>query len=327
MKLRLSILDQSPVVDDIDAATAIGNTMDLVLLAEREGYHRYWFAEHHGGASFASATPELMMAYAAARTSTIRLGSGGILLGHAASLKVAETLRSLEALAPGRIDAGFGRAPGGDGRVARALQYTPVEAMTRLDEVLRYLRDGRQPSQDGDVVAVPDGVGTPEVWMLGTSPDSALAAARAGLRYAFGAFIDPTRIDASMAAYWNNFVPSVWCAEPTTMIATVAFCADTDAAAQDLARSSEEWFVQSFLRGRNTRFPSKPSMTFNDHEQAIAAMRRTTVHIGTGAAVSQAIEHLARRYAASEVAVVTITARHEDRRRSYGLLMAAHGSA
>ena len=118
--IRLSILDQSPIVDGRTATDAINETMDLVVRADAWGYERYWFAEHHGSASFASASPEIMIANAAARTKNIRLGSGGILLGHASPLRVAESLRALHALAPSRVDAGFGRAPGGDQRVMSA---------------------------------------------------------------------------------------------------------------------------------------------------------------------------------------------------------------
>lgn len=326
--MRLSILDQSPVVEGRSAAQAIRETMDLVALAERLGYHRYWFAEHHGSASFASASPEVMMAHAAATTQRMRLGSGGILLGHATPLRVAERLRTLQVVASGRIDAGFGRAPGGDQRVMHALGERPTDAWQRLDAVLELLRDTSVPRSAGAVVAVPDGVQPPDVWILGTSPDSAVQAARRGLRYAFGSFIDPTHVDAALAAYHSNFEPSPWCARPTTLVATVVFAAETEAEARAMARSSERWFVEAFLRGRNVRFP----VVDGDHladassmERMVVDMRRATVLIGAATDVAERLQALSRRYATNEFAVVTISDDHAMRSASYTALAEAIG--
>jgi luciferase family oxidoreductase group 1 len=321
--MRLSILDQSPVIDGSTAAEAIAQTIDLVERADRWGYHRYWFAEHHGSASFASAAPEVMMAHAAARTTRIRLGSGGILLGHGSALHIAEQVRTLSALAPGRIDAGFGRAPGGDQRVMQALGERPLDAMTKLDAVVEYLRDMRVPSQQGASVAVPDGVEAPEVWILGTSPSSAIEAARRGLPYAFGSFIDPTHIDEALSAYHANFVPGPWRSEPRTLIATVAFAGETDADAQRMAACSEQWFVESFLRGRNVRFPAigrTPGIDLSGMESMIRDMRRSTVLIGEARNVRERLHAMCRRYATDEIAIVTITDDHSIRCASYEAL-------
>lgn len=321
--MRLSVLDQSPVIDGRTASQAITETMDIVSLAERAGYHRYWFAEHHGSASFASASPEIMMANAAARTTRLRLGSGGILLGHATPLRVAERLRTLQALAPGRIDAGFGRAPGGDQRVMQALGERPLDAWQRLDLVLDMLRDTEVPRATGNVVAVPDGVGAPEVWVLGTSPESAVQAARRGLSYAFGSFIDPTNMEHALAAYHANFEPSAWCRQPTTLVATVAFAAETESEARRMAASSERWFVESFLRGRNVRFPQVAGDHLQDTsamERMVLDMRRASVFIGAATDVAEQLMVFGRRYATMEVAIVTITDDHAQRMASYTAL-------
>jgi len=318
--IRLSILDQSPVIEGTTASEAIVQTMDLVEKADAWGYERYWFAEHHGSASFASASPEIMMAHAAARTSHIRVGSGGILLGHAAPLRIAESLRTLCALAPDRVDAGFGRAPGGDQRVMQALGEQPLGAWQRLDEVLRILRDVRIASNEGHVVAVPDGVPPPEVWVLGTSADSAMQAAKRGLAYAFGAFIDPTNLDAAFAAYHANFEPSTWCTQPTTLVATVAFVGDTDDEGARMAKSSEQWFVQSFLRGKNVRFPvpvMDNEFTLQPMERIVRDMRRQSVLIGSLETVAEKLHTMAHRYATTRFSLVTITNDYGMRCASY----------
>lgn len=324
--VRYAILDQSPVVAGRTAAQAIAETLDLVDHAERLGYHRYWFAEHHGSASFASASPAVLMAACTQRTSAIRLGSGGMLLGHAQPLAVAETVRALSVLAPGRIDAGFGRAPGGDGRVASALREAPQEAAERLRDVLAYLADGREASNDGRVVAVPNGVHGAVPWMLGTSESSARLAADLGLPYAFGAFIDPTRMDASLMTYHQHFAPSLWGRAPQCMVATVVFCGTTTAEAERKARSSEQWFVESFLRGRNVRFPAAgATLVASPHETMLTEFRRRTVVIGDAATCAERLTALARRYATDDIAIVTITDDHTDRVESYALLAEALG--
>ena len=326
--MKLSVLDQSPVVAGRSPSHAIAETMDLVERAEALGYHRYWFAEHHGSASFASAQPAVMMAHAAARTKRIRLGSGGILMGHAKPLDIAESIRTLEALAPGRIDLGMGRAPGGDQRVMSALGYAPQRAPQNIVETLKLLRDQRVASNVGDVVAVPDGgaasagENAPEAWMLGTSVDSARMAGEMGLRYAFGSFIDPTNMDAALGEYHRSFVASAWCERPTTLVATVVFCADTTSEAHRIAECSEKWFVRSFLRGENVRFPASSDVVdVTAQERFISQMQRSTVIIGNPQECKTQLEQLQRRTQCDEVAVVTITEDHAERLRSYELLM------
>lgn len=296
--------------------------MDLVEKAEQWGYERYWFAEHHGSASFASASPELLMSAATARTTRIRIGSGGILLGNASALRIAEGLRTLCALAPDRVDAGFGRAPGGDQRVAQALRQTSEDAYGKLDQVLAYLRNPQHPSNHGAIVAVPHAIPMPEVWVLGTTPTSAVEAARRGLSYAFGSFIDPTQMDEALAAYHANFVPGPNGSKPKTLIALVAFVGQTTQDAQRMARSSEDWFVQSFLRGMNVPFPAEhaPAIEVTSTESLIRNMRRASVLIGTASHVQEQLLRMQQRYATNEFAIVTITANHEDRCKSYQAL-------
>jgi len=319
--IRLSVVDQSPMIEGAASAAAIVNTMELAELCDAWGYYRYWFAEHHGSASFAGASPLTMMAAAAQRTANIRLGSGGVLVGHHQPLAVAEAVRVVNALAPGRVDIGMGRAPGGDARVVRALSARPELAIERIRDVLAYLADTRLASNDGAVVAVPDGAARAQPWVLGTSPSSATLAGELGLPYAFGSFIDPTHIDAALTEYHRSFVGSAWCVQPTTMVATVVICADTAQEASRVAKCSERWFVESFLRGRNVRFPVGATLDgLNMQEQMIVAMRRSTCIIGDADYCAENIAALAKRYATNEIAVVTIAEQNEDRIRSYQLL-------
>jgi len=324
--MKLSILDQSPVVAGTTASQALLNTLDLAQRADAWGYHRYWAAEHHGGASFASASPEIVMTRLAAATQRMRIGSGGILAPHYAPLKVAEVARSMEAFFPGRIDLGLGRAPGADPVVTRALRNeTSIDTVAKVRSILAYLANLRIPTPTSGVVAVPDGVTSPDVWILGTSTESARMAAQLGLRYAFGSFIDPTNMAEAFQIYWGDFVPSAWCAEPTTLIATVAFAAETERDARGIAACTEAWFVESFLRAKNVRFPSsidRLTMVPSAFEQSIVEMRRRSVIYGDAVSARQQLEHLASTYATQEIAVVTITEHHEERLRSYELLMA-----
>lgn len=314
--ISLSILDQSPIVHGRTAAQALCESIDLVQYAEQLGYKRYWFAEHHASASFASASPEIMMAYAAAKTSTIRLGSGSILLGQAQPLRIAEHIRTLHALAPSRIDAGFGRAPGGDARVSQALGYAPNQTWQRLDDVVAMLRNQSVPRNVGQVVATPDGVEVPEIWVQGTSIESARMAAERGLNYAFGAFIDPTNMEAAISEYYTHARH----ADAKTLIATIAFVGETEQTAAQIAQCSEHWFVQSFLRSMNVRFPTTIDVTPTAMEHMIVELRKRESLIGTPAHVWQRLQEMSKRYATTEFALVTITANHADRKESYRLL-------
>lgn len=322
--MRVSIVDQSPVHDGESAADALRHTLDLVVLAESLGYHRYWFAQHHGSAAFASASPEVLMAAAARVTSAIRIGSGGFLLGEYPPLRLAEIARTLEAVAPGRIDIGLGRAPGGDGRVVRALQSQMQDAESRLDEFLAFVNDDSVPTRAGEVVAVPDGVTRPEIWMLGTSPGSGVMAGRRGLPYAFGSFIDPTHIQEALTMYHTEFVPGIYGVKPRTMLAVVAICGRTDEEANQLARASEQWFVESFIKGNDVRFPSADTVRAIEAPFApYVAMRRATTFVGSAERVADELAAVRQRYAVDELAVVTITHDAASRMVSYQRLAEA----
>src|SRR5579859_4583291 len=196
--MRLSVLDQSPIAEDSTGREALHNTLDLAVLTDALGYHRYWVAEHHGGPMLASASPEALIGPIAASTSSIRVGSGGVMLPHYSPLKVAETFTILAALFPDRIDLGIGRAAGTDPLTTFALQRdrrqaAPDDFSQQLAELLAYFEDSLPPDHPFQRLAatLPGLPALPETWMLGSSPQSAIWAAQLGLPYAFADFINP----------------------------------------------------------------------------------------------------------------------------------------
>lgn len=330
--MKFSILDQSPVSEAGSARQAVDETLNLVCEAEARGYYRYWVAEHHNTRSFASASPEILMGRIASITERIRVGSGGVLLGHYAPLKVAEQFRMLETLFPGRIDMGLGRAGGSDKRTVKALQSgvsDGSDAFARVDELLAYLqKSAPQRSDYNEVHAAPAIDSIPEPWILGTSPASARYAAERGLRYSFGSFINAEHCITALQTYHQHFRPSAYLQKPYSQLAVFALCAESEREAQKLAGSTELWLVQSFVHGRNIPFPPAAKAAeyrYGLPERFVLDMRRQSAIIGNPAQVAERFALLARQLAVDEFAVVTITERYEDRLASYRLLAEALG--
>jgi luciferase family oxidoreductase group 1 len=331
--VQLSVLDQSPISEGSTGADALRNTLDLALLAERLGYHRYWVAEHHGTPMLACASPEVMIASIATTTRRIRVGSGGVMLPHYSPLKVAETFSILSALFPDRIDLGIGRAPGTDHATAYALQRdrrqpSPDDFPQQLGELLGYL-ENRMPTGHpfARLAALPGRPHVPEVWLLGSSVQSALWAAANGLPYAFADFINPEGA-AYAAQYREQFRPSEALSAPRTVVAGWAICAETDEEAQRIASSAR---MTRALLNRGELIPVPPvekALQFlaehGPNADSIARPRRAIV--GSPATVKRGLEALAAAYEADEVMIVTITYEHADRRRSYELIAEAFGS-
>jgi luciferase family oxidoreductase group 1 len=329
--LRLSVLDQSPISEGSTGAQALANTIDLARLAEELGYHRYWVAEHHGGPSLAGPSPEALIGPIASATSRIRVGSGGVMLPHYSPLKVAECFSLLAGLYPGRIDLGIGRAAGTDPLTTLALQRdrrqpAPDDFPQQLAELLALLED-RMPSDHpfarlaGVLPGRPE---TPEPWLLGSSPQSALWAAELGLPYAFADFINPG--GATIAdTYRERFQDVGRLPAPVLAVAAWVVCAESDEEARRLAASSR--MMMTLLR-RGTLVPVPPveeALRFLEAEgksaQASSAGRRAIT--GSPETVRAELETLAREYGADEAIAVTITHDHRARRRSYELLAAA----
>ena len=247
MELALSVLDQCPVPAGSTAAEAVAESLALAETVERLGYRRYWAAEHHNTASLAGVSPEVMVAAVAARTNTIRVGSGGVLLPHYSPLKVAENFLLLDALHPGRIDLGVGRAAGTDPVTEAALQYRPgglgdEHFGQRLLDLLGFLDGALEDDHPfADATAYPRATVGPEVWMLGSSSNGAGAAAYLGLPFTFGHFITAELGPQIVRSYRKGFQPSSRLSEPRASIAVAVLCAGTDAEADRLATSAAVW--------------------------------------------------------------------------------------
>jgi luciferase family oxidoreductase group 1 len=327
MAIRLSVLDQSPIAEGSTGADALRNSVDLAQFAEKAGYRRYWVAEHHGTPMLACASPEVLIAAISSATSRIRVGSGGIMLPHYSPLKVAETFGMLSGLYGDRIDLAVGRAPGSDPLTAFALQRdrrqaAPDDFPDQLSELLAY-EWGRMPAEHrfARLARFHSGTRGPDVWLLGSSPQSAVWAAELGLPYAFADFINPQGADIA-AYYRRHYTPSEVNAAPYVIAAIWVLCADTDEAAWQLAASSRMAFTL-FLQG--TLIPVPPvakglSFLAEHPESAEALGRRRRWIVGSPATVRTGVEALAAEYGADEVMIVTITYDHAARRRSYELV-------
>ncbi|MBP1041912.1 LLM class flavin-dependent oxidoreductase [Vagococcus sp. BWB3-3] len=230
--MKLSVLDQLPVTEGQTAVGAIEKTIELAQLADQLGFERMWFAEHHGGASYASSAPEIITAYVAAATKRLRLGTGGTMMMHYSPLKMAEVFKTLSALAPGRIDFGVGRAPGGDMRSAKALasgnQVKHDDMYGKLLTTLELIRDQRPADLIyRETLASPVNVRLPEAWLLGSSGNSAMEAGRMGINYSFAQFFMGGMSKEIFETYRNFFEPSYYAEKPAINVAYMATVAET----------------------------------------------------------------------------------------------------
>jgi luciferase family oxidoreductase group 1 len=320
--LPLSVLDQSPISEGSVGADALRNSIDLAQHVEALGYERYWIAEHHGTPMLASAAPEILIAAVAAATSRIKVGSGGVMLPHYSPLKVAEVFSMLAALYPGRIDLGLGRAPGSDRETMFALQRdrrqaSPDDFPEQLSELLAYLEDDFPDGHPLErLAALPGGPERPEVWLLGSSPQSAIWAGELGLPYVFADFINPAGAEIA-ELYRQRFVPSTRREAPYVGVAVSVVCAETDEEAHRLATSSR--MAMTLLR-QGQLVPVPPVETavafFEQHPPPTG--RRAVV--GSPATVRVGLEDVVAAYGADEAMVVTITYDHSARRRSHELV-------
>jgi luciferase family oxidoreductase group 1 len=323
MPLAVGILDQSPVLSGASPRDAILATITLARDAERLGYRRYWLAEHHAMRGLADPAPEILLARITAETSTMRIGTGGVLLPHYSAFKVAEQFRLLEALAPGRIDLGIGRAPGGSQRVSMALESREVGHFPRqVQDVVDHL-DGTLHAEHpfAKVPAMPTGATSPEVWLLGSSDYSAALAAELGLPFAFAHFIsgDATAVTRM---YRRHFKPSARSSEPRVIVCVAALAADTPEEAELLAATIDLWRLR-IRRGVDLPVPSRDealSYPYTEYDRDEIAYNRQRLMLGAPRAVRDRIETLAHTHEADEAMVLTITPDYASRTRSYALL-------
>ncbi len=329
--MLLSVLDQSPIAEGSTGAQALHNTLDLAQLTDALGYHRYWVAEHHGGAMLAGPSPEVLIGPIASATKGIRVGSGGVMLPHYSPLKVAESFTILAALYPGRIDLGLGRAAGTDPLTTFALQRdrrqaAPDDFPQQLAELLAYLEDALPEDHPFRHLAraLPGLPELPVPWLLGSSQQSAIWAGELGLRYAFADFINPQGAELAKL-YRDRFAPVRDLQAPRTAVAAWVLCAPTDEEAHELASSSRMTFTL-LRRGQLIAVPPpEKALAFLAREgrsPADDAPGRRAI-LGSPENVRVRLETLAAEYGADEVVVVTITHDHAARRRSYELLAQA----
>ena len=327
----MSVLDQSPVPEGCSPGEALRNSIDLARLAESLGYHRYWVAEHHGSAGIACNSPEVLIGPIAAATSTIRVGSGGVMLPHYSPLKVAESFSMLTGLFPSRIDLGIGRAAGTSPVIARALQRdrrqpAPDDFRDQLDELIRYFTIP-EPAAGPFPRPLTARFESPALWLLGSSPQSAVWAAELGMRYVFADFINPRGAEIARA-YRRDFRPSASLGAPYSGVAAWVICAPADEEAVRLSASLQMMMTLLF-RGQTIAIPSpaKALRFLEEDGQAVelgSPMRR--VIRGAPETVAAQLEALRRDYEADEVFAVNILYDHQARRRSYELLAAAVGT-
>jgi luciferase family oxidoreductase group 1 len=327
--LRLSILDQSTVVTGRSPDTSIRESLALAKHCEALGYARYWCAEHHNSASQAGTAPEILISAIAATTSRIRIGSAGVMLPHYSSLKVAEQFRVLDAIAPGRIDLGLGRAPGSDGRTAFALNPNAETAAdhfpSQVRDLLAWLTGERlvEGHPFRDIIAQPGGPTIPEVWMLGSSDYGPQVAAYFGIPFCFAHFITDGRgVEQAMTLYRQTYRPSQRHPTPYAALCVWALAADTEAEAARLFGSREMWRLGRD-RGVYSALPSPEEAAAYDYTEAerhsVERLRSRALY-GTPAIVGEKLRALAAQHGVDEIAILTTLHDPEARRRSYTLL-------
>ena len=324
----LSVLDLSPVVSGSTAAQALRNTVDLARLADHLGFTRYWIAEHHNMPMIASSAPEIMIGQVAAATSRIRVGSGGVMLPNHAPLMVAERFKVLEALYPGRIDLGLGRAPGTDPATSYALRRRQGvseedDFLDRFNELMLFETRGFPPGHPfANVKAMPSDVALPPIFLLGSSDYSAQLAGHIGAVFAFAHHFATFDAAEAMRLYRESFKPSGSHAKPYAILATHVVCADTDEEADRLARTVDLNFVRR-AKGEYLPLASPEEATAYDYapvDRARIASNRQRMSVGSPATVKARLEPLIEATQAQELMVTTMIHGHAARKHSYELL-------
>jgi luciferase family oxidoreductase group 1 len=326
MKLPLSVLDLSPVGAGVAPSQAIRDSIALCRIAEELGYTRYWFAEHHNMASIATSAPEVLIAAAAQATTKIKLGAGGIMVPNHAPLHVVEVFRTLEALAPGRIDLGLGRAPGTDPVASAALRRSDTEVNAQLAELLAFERGGFPASHPfATIEPMPTDTKSGTLWMLGSTLAGASIGAQLGVPYAFAGHFAMRHAVAALAHYRTRYEPSPEHPTPYAMIAVTAVCAGTDEEAERLAAPLRVAIVKN-RTGRRAPIVSIEealAYTFSAEEQAIADEFFTGAVIGGPAKVAAGLLELARETGADEIMLSALLPSLPARTRSLQLIAGA----
>ena len=322
-KISLSVLDQSPIRKGGTATQALKESVALAQLTDRLGYKRYWVSEHHNTKSVAGSAPEVLLARLAGETKHMRMGSGGVMLPNHSALKVAENFRTLEALFPGRIDLGIGRAPGGD-RISSSLlnpsnTFSEQDFVQQLVDLQNFLSDT---GEQANVKAIPIIETEPALWMLTSSGQSGLIAAHFGMGVSFAHFINPVGGAEAVRSYKKLFKPSSYFEKPEASVGIFVMCADTEAKANEL-QAVMDYQLLNMERGIRQGFSSYEDIKdvqYSPGELERIQINRGRMVSGTPYQVKHKLLHLADEYDVNEMVVATITYDFRDRLRSYQLL-------
>ncbi len=313
-----SLLDLVPVVEGGTVSQALANAADLAQHAEKLGFSRYWMAEHHGMTGIASAATSVVIAHVAAATSTIRVGAGGIMLPNHAPLVIAEQFGTLDALFPGRIDLGLGRAPGSDQKVARAMRRTLETDSNAFPQDVLELQSYFADDGKTGISATPGAGAKVDLWILGSSTFGAQLAAALGLPYAFASHFAPDALDAAIAIYRRDFRPSAALSKPHLMAGFNIFAADSDDEAELLASSQQQAFVA--LRTGN---PGKMKPPLAGYRQSLGPQGAAILDhvlqcsaVGSPATVARSIAAFVERTGVDEIMVASSIYDHDARKRS-----------
>lgn len=324
MKKKFSVLDLCPILSGSDATATFKHSVELARFTEELGFTRYWLAEHHNMEGIGSSAPEVLIAHIAQATTKIRVGSGGIMLPNHATLHMAEVFRTLEALHPGRIDFGVGRAPGSgskgsaiirDGRSSSAQDF-PRE----FERILKWFNDD---IAESGVAAIPTNVKMPEIWILGSSDFGALFAAQHGLPYSFAQHFSHLPALEILRLYHEEFRPSPWYSEPQGMLGCHIICAETDEEARLLALSTELSFSLFVQSGKSIPLPTvaeaqKYPYTENDWKQIRAGSMPKMV--GSPETIKRLLKPYLESHLVSELMILCMVHDQEARRKSYQLV-------
>ncbi|USX13203.1 LLM class flavin-dependent oxidoreductase [Oxalobacteraceae bacterium OTU3CAMAD1] len=326
--IPFSILDLAPIAEGSNASASFRNTLDLAQHGERWGYQRYWLAEHHGMPGIASAATAVVIAHVAGGTSTIRVGAGGIMLPNHAPLVIAEQFGTLEALYPGRIDLGLGRAPGSDQTTARALRRTLETDADAFPQDVLELQDYMSDTPRQRVLAVPGKGAKVPLWILGSSTFGAQLAAHMGLPFAFASHFAPQMMMQALTLYRANFQPSAQLAKPYVMLGFNVFAADTDEEARLRATSMQQAFV-NLRTGKPSRLqPPRPGYleSLGLPERAMLDSVLSCSAIGAPETVGRQLQEFINRTGADELMITSQIFEHEHRLRSYEITAEVHQS-
>lgn len=326
--IKLSVLDQSPISDGSTATQAFSHTVTLAQEVEKLGYTRFWVSEHHNSVSLAGSSPEILISHIAAKTERMRVGSGGVMLPHYSPYKVAENFRVLEALYPNRIDLGVGRAPGGMPIATRALQEGKMVSLDQYPEqiadVAMYLHDQVPENHHyANLKATPVIPTSPDMWLLGSSGESAKIAAQQGASFAFAQFINGYGGPEVMEAYQEQFQPSYLGDKPKSIVAIFVICGETNEEAEKIASSLDLSILLLEQGKRTTGTPSietAQNYSYSTYDLFRIKENRQRMIVGDPFSVKEKIINLSKAYNTEEFMIVTITHRFEDKLNSYRLL-------